>query len=75
MWRRKLCWPAAYFGDEGVAYDSRESYIWFSITTANDYKLAENFFRDTNWLDYLSQSEIREAEKEAARRLNAINNR
>ena len=65
----------AYFSGEGVITDEREAYIWFSIAKANNDENAADFFSTVNWRDYLSQSEIRAAQKEAARRLAAIENR
>ena len=64
-----------YFLGEGVITDKREAYIWFSIAKANGDEEVANYLREINWLDYLSQSEIRSANKEAAQRLEAIENR
>ena len=60
---------------EGVITDEREAYIWFSIAKANGDENAANNLPKLNWRDYLSQAEIRSANKEAARRLEAIENR
>ena len=64
-----------YFLGEGVITDKRETYIWFSIAKVNGSEVAANDLREINWLDYLSHAEIRSAQKEAARRLEAIENR
>ena len=65
-----------YWNGEGVITDKREAYIWYSIAKANggDEKAANNL-RTINWHNYLSQAEIRSAQKEAAHRLEAIENR
>ena len=65
----------AYFLGEGVITDKREAYIWLSIAKANGEEKAANLLRETNWHNYLSQADIRSANKEAARRLEAIENR
>ena len=65
----------SYLKGEGVITDEREAYIWFSIAKANGNENAANNLRKNNWHNYLSQAEIRSANKEAARRLEAIENR
>ena len=65
----------AYWNGEGVITDEREAYIWYSIAKANGNETAADNLREMNWHDYLSQSETRAANKEAARRLEAIENR
>ena len=65
----------SYWNGEGVITDKREAYIWCSIAKANGHENATNKLRETNWHNYLSQAEIRSANKEAARRLEAIENR
>ncbi len=66
---------ALYFLGKGVIIDEREAYIWLSIAKANGNETAANLFKETNWRNYLSQGEIRSAQKEATRRLEAIENR
>ena len=70
----------AYWNGEGVITDKREAYIWYSIAKVNgieDVGTEEvaNTLLGLNWRDYLSQAEIRSAQKEAAQRLEAIENR
>ena len=65
----------AYWDGEGVITNKREAYIWYSIAKANGKEGAAEALLKKNWLDYLSQAEIRSANKEAARRLEAIENR
>ena len=65
----------AYWNGEGVVTDKREAYIWLSIAKANGNETAANVLRRNNWHAYLSKSEIRAANKEAARRMEAIENR
>ena len=65
----------AYWNGEGVVTDKRETYIWLSIAKANGNETAADNLSETNWNDYLSQSETRAANKEAARRMEAIENR
>ena len=66
---------ALYWDGEGIITDKREAYIWFSIAKANGDEYAANSLRKNNWRNYLSQAEIRSAQKEAARRMEAIENR
>ena len=65
----------AYWKGEGVITDKREAYIWWSIAKVEGYETATNNLNNKNWSDYLSRSEIRSANKEAARRMEAIENR
>ncbi len=65
----------AYWNGEGVITDKREAYIWYSIAKASGDEKAATNLRNYNWHDYLSQREIRSAQKEAARRFEAIENR
>ena len=65
----------AYWNGKGVITDEREAYIWFSLAKANGYQKATDSLRESNWHDFLSKSEIRNANKEAARRMEAIENR
>ena len=65
----------AYWNGEGVITDKREAYIWLSIAKANSDEAATDNLRKLNWHDYLSKSKIRAANKEAARRMEAIENR
>ena len=65
----------AYDNGGGVITDKREAYIWWSIAKANGNEIAAGNLRKTKWRDYLSQSEIRSVQKEAARRMEAIENR
>ncbi|CAJ2377657.1 MAG: sel1 repeat family protein [Gammaproteobacteria bacterium] len=65
----------AYLSGEGVITDEREAYIWLSIAKANGLKYAEEIFRQTNWREFLSQPEIRSAQKEAAQRLEETDRR
>ncbi len=64
----------AYWSGDGVIMDKREAYIWWSIAKANGDERAANNLRKTDWNDYLSSSGTRAANKEAARRLEAIEN-
>ena len=64
-----------YWTGEGVITDKREAYIWWSIAKANGNETAADNLRKVNWDDYLSKSKIRAANKEAARRMKAIENR
>ena len=65
----------AYEKGEGVITDKREAYIWYSIAKVNDDEDAANSLREINWRNYLSQAEIRSANKEAVRRMKVIENR
>ena len=65
----------SYWNGEGVITDEHEAYIWFSIAKANGAVNAADKLREINWRNYLSRSEIRSAQKEAARRLEAIESR
>ncbi len=65
----------AYWNGKGVITDEREAFIWYSIAKASGNEAAATNFRKNNWRDYLSQREIRSAQKEAARRLETIENR
>lgn len=85
-WRKAAEWGHAfaqiYLGrayalGAGVTQDWREAYTWNLIAMAamaNGMKEAAYIFRETNWRDYLLRSEIREAKKEAQKRLDAIHN-
>ena len=64
-----------YLSGEGVITDKREAYIWYSIAKANGSEDATGPLHEFNWRDYLTRSEIRSAQKEAARRLEAIESR
>ncbi|MDA8015046.1 MAG: sel1 repeat family protein [Gammaproteobacteria bacterium] len=66
---------AAYAFGDGVIMDDREAYIWLSIAKANGNELASEAFNKINWRARLTQSEIRSAQKEAARRLEEIDRR
>ncbi|MDA8015074.1 MAG: sel1 repeat family protein [Gammaproteobacteria bacterium] len=64
----------AYLVGNGITPNKRESYIWFSIAKANgDESASKNL--EKNWRKFLSQQEIRSAEKEAAQRLEEIDRR
>ena len=65
----------AYTVGDGVITDMREAYIWLSIAKANGDENASKAFREANWRDSLSQSEIRSAQKEAAQRMEEIDRR
>ena len=64
-----------YWKGEGVITDYREAYIWFSIAKASGVKEAIDGLSEIDWHNILSQSEIRSARKEAARRMDAIESR
>ena len=64
----------AYWKGEGVITDKREAYIWWSIAKVEGNETATNNLNNKNWSDYLSRSEIRAANKEAARRMEVIEN-
>ena len=64
----------AYWNGEGVITDKREAYIWWSIAKVNGSETAADNLHKLNWDDYLSKSETRAANKEAARRMEAIEN-
>ncbi|MDA8041342.1 MAG: tetratricopeptide repeat-containing serine protease family protein, partial [Pirellulales bacterium] len=66
---------AAYHDGRGVVADRREAYIWWSIAKAGDDEVAAEALAETNWRSTLSRSEIRSAQKEAARRMEAIERR
>ena len=73
---------ALYWTGEGVVTDKYEAYIWLSIAKANGNELAAEMLRlltsqssPINWRNFLSHAEIRSAQKEAARRMEAIENR
>ena len=66
---------SAYWDGEGVITDEREAYIWVSIAKANGSETAAENFDKVPWSNFLSQSEIRSAKKEAARRLEEIDRR
>ncbi len=65
----------AYWLGEGVITERSEAYIWLSIAKVNGHETAEKFMSTMHWHEFLSQTEIRSAQKEAARRLDAIENR
>ena len=62
----------AYWIGEGTITDKREAYIWLSIAKANGSEYSANALRTFRLHEYLFPSEIRSAQKEAARRLEAI---
>lgn len=62
-----------YWSGKFLTQNHREAYIWLFIAKTSGDEMAVNTLNSLNW--YLSQSEIREAQKEARHRLNAINNR
>ena len=67
---------AAYSRGEGVIADMRESYIWAAIAKAGGHAGAAAVLDNSDyWRSGLSRSEIQSAQKEAARRLDAINRR
>ena len=63
----------AYFHGKGVIKDYRESYIWFLIAKANGDEGAERWLGTI--VPTLSASETRSAQREAASRLEEIENR
>ena len=65
----------AYWNGDGVIKDEREAYIWFSIAKASGHEKADDALRKINWHNYLSQSAIRSAKDEAARRMDAVDRR
>ena len=65
----------AYTNGQGVIEDRREAYIWHSIAKANGSEKAANNLQNNEWGKSSSQSAIRAAQKEAARRMDAIANR
>ncbi len=65
----------AYWNGAGVITDKHEAYIWFSISKANGYNTAAGNLHNVDWRNYFSQEAIRSAQKEAARRLEAIEKR
>ena len=65
----------SYWNGDGVITDEREAYIWYSLAKANGHQDATDSLRKLNWHDFLSTSEISSANKEAARRMEAIENR
>ncbi len=65
----------SYLLGEGVIEDDREAYIWLSIAKANGSEEAGAILSDPFWRKTLSKSEIRSAQKEAAQRLETIENR
>ena len=64
-----------YYNGEGVAKNEYESYIWYSIAKTGDDKNAAKSLRETKWDLFLTASEIKTAKREAAKRLEEINNR
>ena len=64
---------ASYLLGEGVVEDDREAYIWLSIARASGNELAADLMLKVS--DFLSQTEIRSAQQEAARRMETIENR
>ena len=61
----------AYEAGDGVTMNMRESYIWLLI--ANDIKpSAGEHFDSIDWSDYLSESDMDSAIKEAAKRMDEI---
>ena len=61
-----------YSNGDGVIEDEREAYIWWSIAKANGSELAADSLRENKWGNYLTTAEIKSAKREAARRLQAI---
>ena len=65
-----------YWNGEGVVENAYESYIWYSIAKAGDHAFSSAlFFRTNEWHLYLTASEIKNAKREAASRLEEIDNR
>lgn len=65
----------AYVTGVGAIADMREAYIWLAIAKAGGSKNAGEVLHEIVLHGHLPQSEIRSADKEAARRLEAINRR
>jgi len=61
-----------YWSAETVIADKREAYIWYSIAKANDSEYAAEKLRTFDWDAYFSKSEIYAAQREAEKRLEAI---
>ena len=66
---------AMYWHGEGVVENEYESYIWYSIAKAGGNKDSAKNLRENKWHLYLTASEIKSAKREAARRLEKIDNR
>ena len=64
-----------YWNREGMKRNVVEAYIWLSIAKASGNEKAMDNLNRITWEDHLSRSEIRSARKEAARRMEAIENR
>ncbi|WP_424947681.1 tetratricopeptide repeat protein [Candidatus Spongiihabitans sp.] len=65
----------AYCYGIGVIMDKSEAYIWWSIAKVNGNRRAAKFLHENNWRKHLSKNEICSAQKEAAARLEEIENR
>ena len=64
-----------YDNGEGVITDEREAYIWWSIAQVNGNESATTALRKTKWQQHLTSTEIKTARREAAKRLEAIDQR
>ena len=64
-----------YWNGEGVVGNEYESYIWHSIAKAGGDEDSAKSLRENKWHLYLTASEIKSAKREAARRLEEIDNR
>ncbi|MDA7968831.1 MAG: trypsin-like peptidase domain-containing protein [Gammaproteobacteria bacterium] len=78
----------AYYYGYGVIADQREAYIWWSIAKASGLELVLaksggiglsdtvlHAINSIDWRNHLTHSEIRSAQKEAARRMEALESR
>ena len=66
---------AMYFEGTGVVKNEYEAYIWLSIAkVSGDEEIIKNL-PEIKWRLYLNTSEIKNAKREVARRLEEINNR
>ena len=64
-----------YWSGEGVVENEYEAYIWYSIAKTGGNKVAAELLRENKWHLDLAASEIKSAKREAARRLEKIDNR
>ena len=62
----------SYYSGSGVIQDKYEAYIWFAISKAYGGGYVDSFIFDIEENKLLSRAEIRSAKKEAARRMEAI---
>lgn len=71
----QLLLSSAYYNGMGVISDLREAYIWYSIAKTSGEQAVVDFYKNVNWHRIMSGHELSAARQEAARRLEAIEQR